>query len=78
MRLQLTSAVLQLGASPPFTCIDIPTRRHPNDHSLFQVKFEGKWHTFEHDRKPGTYWWMPSKIAGVPLAGIATTWESDR
>jgi len=78
MKKKLTSAVLQLGAAPPFVCVDIPVRMHGEDRTP-QVKFDRMWSDYEYDRPGGHwYWWLPRTLAGVPVAGIATTWEIDR
>lgn len=73
MKMALTSAVLQLGTAAPFRCVDLPVRRG----GLYpEVRLNGVWHNADYNAKGAG---LPKLVSyrGMPVAGVATTWESE-
>ena len=67
----LISASLQLGTEPPFKCVPLPVRMANGEG---EVRLNGKWLPCPYNgEKP-----KPAVMRGVPVAGIATTWEMER
>jgi hypothetical protein len=66
----LTSACLQVGEWPPFKLIALPVR---NVGGEGEVRLNGRWQPCPYrGEKPKVV-----SVRGMPVAGIATTWETE-